>query len=199
MRIGVYPLTLRLSKVNATSSPSASLTKTLLNERSIIRESSMALATNCPIMRNICVRFLSKGSYWINRINPDKEALLTVRCHWQYHLGQLELGIDHVDGEHIDQSERGPHLSISSDHDGRIPLTPKNKIPALDQDQCRPLRNTRLLRSTTTNHTTRILSQPTRGYVPERCELSVVVGDPGSLHHRHVLSYLVLESVDFAI
>lgn len=39
--------------VGATSSPRTSLRKTLLNERSIMRESSIAFATNWPITRKI--------------------------------------------------------------------------------------------------------------------------------------------------
>lgn len=46
--------------VKETSSPSTSLRKMLLNDKSMMRESSSALATNWPIMQKICVRFLYK-------------------------------------------------------------------------------------------------------------------------------------------
>ena len=44
--------------MRGTSSPSTSFRKTLLKERSMIRESSIALATNWPMTLMIWVRFL---------------------------------------------------------------------------------------------------------------------------------------------
>ena len=50
--------TLRLSSVKETCSPRTSLKKTLLKERSIILESSMDFAMNCPMTLKMCVRLL---------------------------------------------------------------------------------------------------------------------------------------------
>lgn len=52
--------TLRVAIVRGTSSPSTSFKKILLNDKSIILESSIALATNWPMTRRIWVRFLNK-------------------------------------------------------------------------------------------------------------------------------------------
>jgi hypothetical protein len=53
-------LTLSVAIVSGTSSPRTSFRKILLKDRSIMRESSIALATNCPMTRKICVLFLHK-------------------------------------------------------------------------------------------------------------------------------------------
>ena len=52
--------TLRLSSVKATRSPRTSFKKILLKERSIIRESSIDFAMNCPMTLKMCVRLLGK-------------------------------------------------------------------------------------------------------------------------------------------
>jgi len=46
-------LTLREASVRGTSSPRTCFRKTLLNDKSMIRESSIAFATNCPTTRKI--------------------------------------------------------------------------------------------------------------------------------------------------
>ena len=53
-----YTLTLRFSTVSNTSSPRINFKKTLLKFISMMRESSMAFATNWPITLKIWVRFL---------------------------------------------------------------------------------------------------------------------------------------------
>ena len=54
----IKKLTLSVAIVSGTSSPRTSFKKILLKDRSIMRESSIAFATNCPMTRNICVLFL---------------------------------------------------------------------------------------------------------------------------------------------
>ena len=52
--------TLRLSNVKATFPPRTSFKKILLKERSMIRESSIDFAMNCPMTLKMCVRLLVK-------------------------------------------------------------------------------------------------------------------------------------------
>lgn len=74
-------LTFNEAIVNGTSSPRISLMKILLNDRSMIRESSIAFATNCPITRRMWVRFLGRG---LARRKEEKKVLLTVHHHSRY-------------------------------------------------------------------------------------------------------------------
>ena len=53
--------TLSVAIVRGTSSPRTSFRKILLKDKSIMRESSIALATNCPMTRSMCVLFLCKS------------------------------------------------------------------------------------------------------------------------------------------
>ena len=50
----IIKLTLSVAIVSGTSSPRTSFKKISLKDRSIMRESSIALATNCPMTRNNC-------------------------------------------------------------------------------------------------------------------------------------------------
>ena len=53
--------TLRLSSVKLTCSPRTSFKKILLKERSMIRESSIDFAMNCPMTLKMCVRLLGES------------------------------------------------------------------------------------------------------------------------------------------
>ena len=87
-------LTLSVAIVSGTSSPRTSFKKILLKDRSIMRESSIALATNCPMTRKICVLFLHKPTL-DTRFPKNSVESRTVRHHWWYLLGLLALGRGH--------------------------------------------------------------------------------------------------------
>jgi len=133
-----FDSTLRLSRVRDICSPRTSFKKILLKERSMIRESSIDFAMNCPMTLKMWVRLL--GGF-VEYLRQHSTGVLTGPCHFHCHQLTWVRGTVQADDEHVLLGGIGPRPSKALDHDVRTLSTPENRTQVSAPNQSQPLRS----------------------------------------------------------